>query len=141
MEAKGETQWSSIIVPSVQEMVKEKMITTVPPRYVQPDQDKSGVTDDSGLIPNIPIIDMKRLCSSTAMDADSEVQKLDLACKEFGFFQAKSLNFFVLQNNLYYTSCGASFKIVELLLKLWSFFKKKIVELLLKLSRLSLLFS
>ncbi|KAF3584972.1 hypothetical protein F2Q69_00026911 [Brassica cretica] len=88
MEAKGETQWSSIIVPSVQEMVEEKVITTVPPRYVQPDQDKSGVTDDSGLIPNIPIIDMKRLCSSAAKDSDSEVQKLDLACKEFGFFQA-----------------------------------------------------
>ncbi|KAL0704364.1 hypothetical protein Bca4012_070789 [Brassica carinata] len=87
MEAKGETQWSSIIVPSVQEMVEEKVITTVPPRYVQPDQDKSGVTDDSGLIPNIPIIDMKRLCSSAAKDSDSEVQKLDLACKEFGFFQ------------------------------------------------------
>ncbi|CAN7098685.1 unnamed protein product [Brassica rapa subsp. narinosa] len=100
MEAKGETQWSSIIVPSVQEMVKEKMITTVPPRYVQPDQDKSGVTDDSGLIPNIPIIDMKRLCSSTAMDADSEVQKLDLACKEFGFFQAKSLNFFLVNHGI-----------------------------------------
>lgn len=50
MEAKGETQWSSIIVPSVQEMVKMKMIKTVPPRYVQSDQDKSGVTDGSGLI-------------------------------------------------------------------------------------------
>ncbi|KAF3584973.1 hypothetical protein F2Q69_00026910 [Brassica cretica] len=100
MEAKGETQWSSIIVPSVQEMVEEKVITTVPPRYVQSDQDKSGVTDDSGLIPDIPVIDMKRLCSSAAKDSDSEVQKLDLACKEFGFFQAKSLNFSVLQNNL-----------------------------------------
>ncbi|XP_013585331.1 PREDICTED: protein SRG1-like [Brassica oleracea var. oleracea] len=88
MEAKGETQWSSIIVPSVQEMVEEKVITTVPPRYVQSDQDKSGVTDDSGLIPDIPVIDMKRLCSSAAKDSDySEVQKLDLACKEFGFFQ------------------------------------------------------
>ncbi|CAH8381375.1 unnamed protein product [Eruca vesicaria subsp. sativa] len=73
MEAKGETQWSSIIVPSVQEMVKEKMITTVPPRYVQSDQEKSGVTSDSGLIPEIPIIDMKRLCSPTSVDSDSEL--------------------------------------------------------------------
>ncbi|KAF3607481.1 hypothetical protein DY000_02045600 [Brassica cretica] len=78
MEAKGETQWSSIIVPSVQEMVEEKVITTVPPRYVQPDQDKSGVTDDSGLIPNIPIIDMKRLCSSVAKDSGSELETHDL---------------------------------------------------------------
>ncbi|KAL0723689.1 hypothetical protein Bca4012_038288 [Brassica carinata] len=87
MEDKGETQWSSIIVPSVQEMVNDKIITTVPPRYVQSDQDKSGVTDGSGLLLEIPIIDMKRLCSSTAMDSHSEVQKLDLACKDYGFFQ------------------------------------------------------
>ncbi|KAF8114248.1 hypothetical protein N665_0039s0015 [Sinapis alba] len=87
MEPKGETRWSSIIVPSVQEMVKEKMITTVPTRYVQSDQDKSGVVDDSGLLTEIPIIDMKQLCSLTSMDSDSEVQKLNLACKEFGFFQ------------------------------------------------------
>ncbi|CAH2037255.1 unnamed protein product [Thlaspi arvense] len=74
MEAKGETQWSSIIVPSVQEMVKEKMITTVPPRYVRSNlDDNSEVADDSGLITKIPVIDMKRLCSSTAMDSDSEL--------------------------------------------------------------------
>ncbi|XP_013604249.1 PREDICTED: protein SRG1-like isoform X4 [Brassica oleracea var. oleracea] len=82
MEPKGETQWSSIIVLSVQEMVKEKIITTVPPRYVQ-----SGVVEDSDLLTEIPIIDMKQLCSFTSMDSDSEVQKLNLACNEFGFFQ------------------------------------------------------
>ena len=43
MEAKEETPWSSILVPSVQEMVKDKMITTVPPRYVRYDQDKTEV--------------------------------------------------------------------------------------------------
>ncbi|KAF2618852.1 hypothetical protein F2Q68_00042245 [Brassica cretica] len=85
MESQGAAQWSSIIVPSVQEMVKEKMVTTVPPRYVRPDQDKTEVTDGSGLNTEIPIIDMKRLCSSTTMD--SEVEKLDFACKEWGFFQ------------------------------------------------------
>lgn len=87
MEAKGAAQWSSIIVPSVQEMVKEKMITTVPSRYVRSDQDKTEVVDDSGLNTEIPIIDMERLCSSTVMD--SEVEKLDFACKEWGFFQVK----------------------------------------------------
>ncbi|CAN6980223.1 unnamed protein product [Brassica rapa subsp. trilocularis] len=85
MESKGAAQWSSIIVPSVQEMVKEKMVTTVPPRYVRPDQDKTEITDGSGLNTEIPIIDMKRLCSSTTMH--SEVEKLDFACKEWGFFQ------------------------------------------------------
>ncbi|CAA7014885.1 unnamed protein product [Microthlaspi erraticum] len=72
MEAKGDTQWSSIIVPSVQEMVKEKMIT-VPPRYVRSDQDKIEVADDSSLITEIPIIDMERLSSSIAIDSDSEL--------------------------------------------------------------------
>ncbi|ESQ35104.1 hypothetical protein EUTSA_v10008010mg [Eutrema salsugineum] len=87
MESKGAAQWSSIIVPSVQEMVKEKMITTVPPRYVRSDLDKTEITDGSGLNTEIPIIDMKRLCSSTAIAMDSEVEKLDFACKEWGFFQ------------------------------------------------------
>ncbi|VYS46332.1 unnamed protein product [Arabidopsis thaliana] len=71
MEAKEETPWSSILVPSVQEMVKDKMITTVPPRYVRYDQDKTEVVvHDSGLISEIPIIDMNRLCSSTAVDSE-----------------------------------------------------------------------
>ncbi|XP_010498040.1 PREDICTED: protein SRG1 [Camelina sativa] len=85
MEAKGAVQWSSILVPSVQEMVKEKMITNVPSRYVRSDEDKTEVADDSGLNIEIPIIDMNRLCSPTIMD--SEIAKLDFACKEWGFFQ------------------------------------------------------
>ncbi|KAL9288067.1 putative thebaine 6-O-demethylase [Arabidopsis thaliana] len=84
MEVKGATR-SSIIVPSVQEMVKEKMITTVPPRYVRSDQDVAEIAVDSGLRNQIPIIDMSLLCSSTSMD--SEIDKLDSACKEWGFFQ------------------------------------------------------
>ncbi|KAG7541532.1 Oxoglutarate/iron-dependent dioxygenase [Arabidopsis thaliana x Arabidopsis arenosa] len=84
MEGKGATQ-SSIIVPSVQDMVMEKKITTVPARYVRSDQDKAEVAIDSGLTNQIPIIDMSLLCSSTSMD--SEIDKLDFACKEWGFFQ------------------------------------------------------
>ncbi|ESQ54772.1 hypothetical protein EUTSA_v10025577mg [Eutrema salsugineum] len=83
MEAKGASQLSSIIVPSVQEMVKEKMIKTVPPRYVRSDLDKAEI--DVDLNTKIPVIDMNRLCSSTTMD--SEIDKLDFACKEWGFFQ------------------------------------------------------
>lgn len=98
MESKESAQWSSIVVPSVQEMVKEKMVTTVPPRYVRPDQDKTEVTDRSGLNTEIPIIDMKRLCSSTTMD--SEVEKLDFACKEWGFFQVNSPNFLLCRSTI-----------------------------------------
>ncbi|WZY85611.1 hypothetical protein YC2023_031995 [Brassica napus] len=87
-EAKGENQYNSIIVPSVQEMVKEKMIKTVPQRYIRSDLDKAEITDDSGPRTEIPIIDLNLLCSSTSMT--SEIDKLDLACKEWGFFQANS---------------------------------------------------
>ncbi|KAL0834970.1 protein SRG1 [Brassica napus] len=83
MEAKRGIQWSSIIVPSVQEMVEENLITTVPPRYLRFDLDKAEI--DSDLRTEIPIIDMNLLCSSTSMD--SEIDKLDFACKEWGFFQ------------------------------------------------------
>uniref|UniRef100_A0A0D3DMT7 Fe2OG dioxygenase domain-containing protein n=1 Tax=Brassica oleracea var. oleracea TaxID=109376 RepID=A0A0D3DMT7_BRAOL len=86
MEANGASKHhSSIIVPSVQEMVKEKLIKKVPQRYVRSDLDKAEIACDSGLKAEIPVIDMSRLCSSTTMD--SEIEKLDLACKEWGFFQ------------------------------------------------------
>ncbi|CAH8391784.1 unnamed protein product [Eruca vesicaria subsp. sativa] len=76
---------SSILVPSVQEMVKEKLIKKVPARYVRSGLDKAEMASDSGLKDEIPVIDMSRLCSSTTMD--SEVANLDSACKEWGFFQ------------------------------------------------------
>uniref|UniRef100_A0A1J3G0L6 Protein SRG1 n=1 Tax=Noccaea caerulescens TaxID=107243 RepID=A0A1J3G0L6_NOCCA len=85
MEADGEKQWSSLIVPSVLEIVKEKNFTTVPPRYVRSDQESTEVIDDSSLSSEIPVIDMKRLCSVSAMD--SELEKLDFACQDWGFFQ------------------------------------------------------
>lgn len=100
MEEEGERQWSSLIVPSVLEMVKEKNLTTVPPRYVRSDQEKTGTLDDSSLSSEIPVIDMKRLCSVSAMD--SELEKLDFACKAWGFFQVKSLEsvYFLLEYDL-----------------------------------------
>ncbi|XP_010525534.1 PREDICTED: protein SRG1-like [Tarenaya hassleriana] len=85
MDAEGERQWNSLIVPSVQELVKDKNITTVPPRYVRSDQDKVEIVDDSGIGLEIPVINMKSLCSTTTMN--SELAKLDFACKEWGFFQ------------------------------------------------------
>ncbi|CAH2067823.1 unnamed protein product, partial [Thlaspi arvense] len=85
MESEGERQWSSLLVPSVLEIVKEKNFTTVPPRYLRSDQDTTGILDDSSLSSEIPVIDMKRLCSVSAMD--SELEKLDFACQNWGFFQ------------------------------------------------------
>ncbi|KAJ0263305.1 2-oxoglutarate [Hirschfeldia incana] len=84
-EAKGGNQYNSIIVPSVQEMVKETTVKTVPQRYIRSDLDKTEITDESGPRTEIPIIDLNLLRSSAYMD--SEINKLDLACKEWGFFQ------------------------------------------------------
>ncbi|KAG2254768.1 hypothetical protein Bca52824_084904 [Brassica carinata] len=82
MEAEGETQWSSLLVPSVLEIAKEN---TVPPRYLRSEQDKTETLDDSCLSSKLPVIDMQRLCSVSAMD--TELEKLDLACHDWGFFQ------------------------------------------------------
>ncbi|KAK1556384.1 hypothetical protein Q3G72_004043 [Acer saccharum] len=70
-------------VPYVQELAK-KPFTSVPPRYVYPVQDLPIISLDSSS-PQVPVIDMQRLYSDDFMD--SELQKLDQACREWGFFQ------------------------------------------------------
>ena len=74
---------SSLLVPCVQELVKNPALV-VPDRYIRPDQDSPLISDDT-LISQIPVIDMQSLLSEESMD--SELAKLDFACKEWGFFQ------------------------------------------------------
>ncbi|KAK0579356.1 hypothetical protein LWI29_025075 [Acer saccharum] len=74
---------TTLAVPFVQELVK-KPLTSVPPRYVHHDQDPPIISLDSSS-PQVPVIDMQRLLSEDFMD--SELQKLDQACREWGFFQ------------------------------------------------------
>ncbi|KAH9779413.1 protein SRG1 [Citrus sinensis] len=73
----------SLLVPCVQELVKNPALV-VPDRYIRPDQDSPLISDDT-LISQIPVIDMQSLLSKESMD--SELAKLDFACKEWGFFQ------------------------------------------------------
>lgn len=73
----------SLIVPSVQELVKTP-ITTIPPLYIRPDQEFSSVLDNH-LLPSLPVIDFQKL--SLEDSVDSELEKFHLACKEWGFFQ------------------------------------------------------
>jgi len=73
----------SIIVPSVQELAKEP-IAHIPPRYVREDMDRSIVSDDPSL-PAVPVIDLQRLVVEDSMN--SELERLDSACKDWGFFQ------------------------------------------------------
>uniref|UniRef100_A0A5B6ZXD2 Fe2OG dioxygenase domain-containing protein n=1 Tax=Davidia involucrata TaxID=16924 RepID=A0A5B6ZXD2_DAVIN len=85
MEAKVMKLGGSLEVPCVQELAKETL-TTVPPRYVRPDQDPPIISDASSL-PEVPVIDMHGLLLSGYNSIDSELQKLHCACKEWGFFQ------------------------------------------------------
>lgn len=85
MEAKqGLDLGSSLLVPSVQELAKEPLIKGVPSRYVRPDQDPPIISSCSMQL-QVPIIDMERLTSQDS--AEYELEKLHIACKDWGFFQ------------------------------------------------------
>ncbi|KAI6705605.1 hypothetical protein NL676_008567 [Syzygium grande] len=87
MEANLTKLGGSLPVPCVQELVKEA-ITEVPPRYVRTDQDHPLLHDDHGpLLLQVPIIDMNNLSSSNDDLVESELEKLHVACKDWGFFQ------------------------------------------------------
>ncbi|XP_022898779.1 protein SRG1-like [Olea europaea var. sylvestris] len=78
MEPKLKKLGSSLEVPNVQELAKEKL-TTVPARYLRPNQDHL-ISSSPGN--QIPVIDMQILT-----EKDSEIEKLHTACQEWGFFQ------------------------------------------------------
>ncbi|PON54609.1 Oxoglutarate/iron-dependent dioxygenase [Parasponia andersonii] len=73
----------SLIVPSVQELAKQPL-AEIPLRYSHSFQE-SPLVPDRLSFPSIPVVDLHRL--STADSADSELQKLHSACREWGFFQ------------------------------------------------------
>ncbi|XP_062096713.1 protein SRG1-like isoform X2 [Humulus lupulus] len=85
---------SSLPVPLVQELAKE-IINTVPQRYQRPDQDppfntinntsSSSSSSSSQLL--IPVIHFNNFLSSDKFLMESELQKLHLASKDWGFFQ------------------------------------------------------
>ncbi|XP_023768206.1 protein SRG1 [Lactuca sativa] len=88
MEQKETDFGGSILVPSVQELVKEQL-TKVPPRYIRHDQDPPITSPLSSSSPQVPIIDMEHLLSVSDHNSntDSELEKLHLACRDWGFFQ------------------------------------------------------
>ncbi|KAL8091117.1 hypothetical protein AgCh_040280 [Apium graveolens] len=73
---------TSLQVPSVQELVKEKS-ATVPIRYLRSDQEP--VVVGSTKLLEVPVIDLDILLDGDS--GDEELNKLDQACKEWGFFQ------------------------------------------------------
>ncbi|KAK9074939.1 hypothetical protein SSX86_003258 [Deinandra increscens subsp. villosa] len=85
MEAKETRLGSSLLVPSVQELAKEPL-SQVPSRYVRTGQEPTATSRiPSEPPPEVPIIDMQRLLSADS--TDYELERLHLACKDWGFFQ------------------------------------------------------
>ncbi|KAK2429921.1 protein SRG1 [Trifolium repens] len=72
---------TSILAPSVQELAKQG-IQKVPEQYLQPNQDPVLVSNITSLT-QLPIINLDKLL----FEDDNELEKLDQACKEWGFFQ------------------------------------------------------
>ena len=86
-EDEGSNWGKSLPVPSVQEMVRNYP-ESVPERYIQEHKDKPVVPDIQPASFDIPIIDFSLL----AKGEEDEIRKLDLACKEWGFFQVNQAN-------------------------------------------------
>ncbi|XVF79120.1 hypothetical protein PTKIN_Ptkin14bG0194100 [Pterospermum kingtungense] len=83
---------NSLIVPSVKELAKEVMSTNIPPRHLHPDLDlHQTINSDDNPMPEIPVIDLQRLLGEED-SIDSELAKLDFACKQWGFFQEYLVN-------------------------------------------------
>ncbi|KAI4333453.1 hypothetical protein L6164_018264 [Bauhinia variegata] len=76
------TYGTSLLVPSVKELAQD--ITSVPTRYIR-DPQETLVVPETVKLQEIPVIDMQSLLSQESQD--SEVAKLHLACKDWGFFQ------------------------------------------------------
>ncbi|KAG8385356.1 hypothetical protein BUALT_Bualt03G0034600 [Buddleja alternifolia] len=85
---------SSVKVPIVQELAKEKL-TTVPPQYHRHDHNDHLILSDPTSLPEIPVINMQNLLFNKEL-MESELHKLHKACQEWGFFQLKIQEFFDL---------------------------------------------
>ncbi|PIA30034.1 hypothetical protein AQUCO_05700023v1 [Aquilegia coerulea] len=75
---------ASKLVPNVQELAKQS-IDALPPRYVRTDLDAPTIVSDPALTLTVPVIDMEKLLNGDTMD--SELDRLNSACKDWGFFQ------------------------------------------------------
>ncbi|KAK9215158.1 hypothetical protein WN944_007161 [Citrus x changshan-huyou] len=83
METKATVIGSSLVEPSILELANNQPLITVPPRYVRAEIDHPLIRNDDSSTRQLPVIDMHRLLSGD----DSELEKLEHACKDWGFFQ------------------------------------------------------
>ncbi|KAI4357406.1 hypothetical protein L6164_001355 [Bauhinia variegata] len=75
----------SIIVPSFQELIKQHL-SQIPPRYLRSEQEGTSIFSHL-----VPVIDIHKLAHGHGDSADSELEKLHSACRDWGFFQVFSL--------------------------------------------------
>ncbi|KAL5702907.1 hypothetical protein ACHQM5_028068 [Ranunculus cassubicifolius] len=64
---------ASKLVPNIQELAKQPL-DTIPPRYVRSDLEVPIIASNPALTPTVPSM-------------DSELDRLNSACKDWGFFQ------------------------------------------------------
>jgi len=81
----------SIPVPNVQEMVRNNPLQ-VPERYVRSNEELQKVNHMPHLSSEVPVIDLSLLSYGNK----DELLKLDVACKEWGFFQVIFLSTLLL---------------------------------------------
>ncbi|KAK9093569.1 hypothetical protein Syun_028480 [Stephania yunnanensis] len=91
------TLGSSLLVPSVQEMARKSVLDAIPTRYIRDDvradlMNVRNLDETDHLLPSLPIIDMKALLDDEGEVMDLELEKLHLACKDWGFFQLVNHN-------------------------------------------------
>lgn len=72
----------SLPVPSVQEIVRRDS-NSVPERYIREHIDRPNDANFGAHSPSLPVINFSQL----AVGDDEERRQLDLACKDWGFFQ------------------------------------------------------
>lgn len=74
----------SIPVDNVQALAS-KDLKDIPIRYIRPEIESEEVLTDESL--QIPVIDISKLAVAGKPGYDDELDKLHLACKNWGFFQ------------------------------------------------------
>lgn len=84
-EARSRKLGGSLKVPNVQELAKQQL-AAVPPRYIRDDIQNQSYSS-SLVLPQVPVIDMKKLLQIGDTDDHSELNRFHLDCKEWGFFQ------------------------------------------------------
>lgn len=80
-------------MPCVQELVKGQP-TSVPPRYVRSEDCTASMVTGNEISLEVPVIDYSKLVlCGDAKVIDHELQRLDNACVDWGFFLVKNISF------------------------------------------------